>query len=221
MEVLENLFSWVFFIALIFTIIFGIMWFRNRKDKEDSKYAKNKKYTLISLAVFVVAFIGFQVTPSTETEEDTAEAQTAQTSKKNSSSSSESSSKSSSASENSSSEINYEQTNYDNLARHSEDWKGRHVSLTGQVTDVDKSDGNYELLVAINGDPDQLVMVRADKSYKPTSGEILEDDLVTIKGVASGRKTYETVMAGDNTVPLIRVTTTIDDQGKAPEDYGE
>lgn len=42
MEVLENLFSWFFFIALILTIIFGIMWFRNRKDKEDSKYAKNK-----------------------------------------------------------------------------------------------------------------------------------------------------------------------------------
>ncbi|MCT3208062.1 hypothetical protein EFO75_05195 [Limosilactobacillus reuteri] len=220
MEVLENIFGWIFLIAFIFMLVFGVMWFRVRKDKANVKYAKNKKYTLISLAVFIVSFIGFQVTPASDTEDDTAEAKTEQTSSKKESSSSESKADESSTAESSSS-ITYEQTTYDNLARHSEDWKGKNITITGQVTDVDKSDGNYELLVAINGDSDQLVMVRANKSYKPASGEVLENDLVTIKGTASGMKTYETVMAGDNTVPLIKSTATIEDQGKAPEDYGE
>lgn len=80
MEILENLFTWIFLIAFILFITFGVMWFRVRKDKDNPKYAKNKKYTLISLAVFVVAFVGFQVIPSSDDDDETAEAKTEQTS---------------------------------------------------------------------------------------------------------------------------------------------
>ncbi len=80
MEILENLFTWIFLIAFILFITFGVMWFRVRKDKDNPKYVKNKKYTLISLAVFVVAFVGFQVIPSSDDDDETAEAKTEQTS---------------------------------------------------------------------------------------------------------------------------------------------
>lgn len=85
MESMDSLFTLIILIALISIIVFGILWFRVRKDKDNEKYAKNKKFTLISLAVLVIAIIGLQMTPSSDSEDDTAEPKSAQTSGKDSS----------------------------------------------------------------------------------------------------------------------------------------
>ena len=82
---MDSLFTLIILIALISIIVFGILWFRVRKDKDNEKYAKNKKFTLISLAVLVIAIIGLQMTPSSDSEADTAEPKSAQTSGKDSS----------------------------------------------------------------------------------------------------------------------------------------
>ncbi|MEE6636134.1 hypothetical protein [Limosilactobacillus pontis] len=213
MEILENLFSWIGLIAFIALIVFGIMVFRGRKDKESKKYIKNKRYMWASLAVFVVAFVGFQVIPTSD--DEASEAKTEQTSSKKRTKTNQNSSKEKSIPD------SYEQVTYDNLARNSNDWKGKGVTLTGEVIDTDKEDGEYELLVAVNGDTDQIVMVDARKDDKPANGDIIENDLVTVKGVADGKKSYTTVMGSDENVPYVKTTAQVDDQGKASDDYGD
>lgn len=127
-----------------------------------------------------------------------------------------------SANESSSSSItNYQQVRYDDLARHSKKMNGKDISITGSIIQVEHEDGMYMLLVAMNGDPDQTVMVAVDKSDKPKNGDMVKNDLVTIQGTAGGKQKYTTVMGDDNEVPYIDCNEVIQDQGKAPDDYGD
>ena len=57
METLSGLFSLIFLIALIVAIVYGIKWWKSRKNEDKSK--KLKKKTLIAVAVIVISFIGF------------------------------------------------------------------------------------------------------------------------------------------------------------------
>lgn len=135
-------------------------------------------------------------------------------------SSSTASSSSSSQEASSSSTTNYQQVSYDDLARHSKKMNGKDVSITGSIIQVEHEDGMYMLLVAMNGDPDQTVMVAVAKSDKPNNGDMVKNDLVTIQGTAGGKQKYTTVMGDDNDVPYIDCNEVIQDQGKAPDDYG-
>ena len=131
-----------------------------------------------------------------------------------------SSSSSSQKASSSSSMNNYQQVSYDDLARHSKKMNGKDISITGSIIQVEHEDGMYMLLVAMNGDPDQVVMVAVDKSDKPKNGDMVKNDLVTIQGTAGGKQKYTTVMGDDNDVPYIDCNEVIQDQGKAPDDYG-
>ena len=58
MEVLGSLLTIIFLISCIVAIVFGVKWFKVRKDKENILFKKNKKRFLITLVVFVISFIG-------------------------------------------------------------------------------------------------------------------------------------------------------------------
>ena len=58
MEILSTIFALIFFASIVSLLIFGIKWFRGRKDKESVKYKRNKLYTWISVGVLVVSFVG-------------------------------------------------------------------------------------------------------------------------------------------------------------------
>lgn len=58
METLSTIFALTFLASIVALLIFGIKWFRGRKDKESVKYKRNKLYTWISVGVLVVSFIG-------------------------------------------------------------------------------------------------------------------------------------------------------------------
>lgn len=61
MEILGDLFSLIFLGALICVIIFAIMWFRTNREKDKEKYQKSKKYTIISIIMLVIGFVGSDI----------------------------------------------------------------------------------------------------------------------------------------------------------------
>lgn len=58
MEVLGSLLTIIFLVSCIVAIVFGVKWFKVRKDKENILFKKNKKRFLITLVVFGISFIG-------------------------------------------------------------------------------------------------------------------------------------------------------------------
>lgn len=105
----------------------------------------------------------------------------------------------------------------DQLARNPKQYKGQKITLTGGVLQSDET-GDY-LLVAIDGNLDNLVYVPYDKSILNGS-RILKGDLVTFYATANGTRSYETTNGDANTVPAFNKTAKIEDKGTAPDDYG-
>lgn len=58
MESIASILSLGFLIALIIAIVFGVRWFKARKDKSRDNYKKDKKRTIITLVVMVVCLVG-------------------------------------------------------------------------------------------------------------------------------------------------------------------
>ena len=60
MQIISDALLLIVFFSLITAIIYGIRWFRNRKNKESKEYKKNKRFTIISLIVLFSAvwFVG-------------------------------------------------------------------------------------------------------------------------------------------------------------------
>lgn len=57
MEILVTLFDLVFLVAFIVAIVYGVRWFKGRKDKENESLKKNKKYFWISLIVMIISLL--------------------------------------------------------------------------------------------------------------------------------------------------------------------
>ena len=57
METLATLLELVFLVSFIVAIVYGIKWFKNRNDKENDLFKKNKKRFWISIVVVVLTFI--------------------------------------------------------------------------------------------------------------------------------------------------------------------
>lgn len=135
------------------------------------------------------------------------------TSSKSSSSSSDSSSTDSSSVDTSE---DYQPISYDDLARHPKANLNKPIEISGTILQVHKEDGEYLILMYMDDNPDETVMVVVDKSDKP-SGEILEDDQITIKGNAGGKQSYETVLGEDREIPYVDCNEKVIDNGKASE----
>ena len=77
METIATLLELVFLISFIVAIVYGIKWFKNRKDKENELFKKNKKRFWISIAVVMISFIlgGMAQSSADDTQEQEATAQ--------------------------------------------------------------------------------------------------------------------------------------------------
>ena len=98
---------------------------------------------------------------------------------------------------------------YEQLARNPESVKGDAVKLTGEVVQVvtkpTQSSSAYALRVNITnkGYGFYTDTVYVLYSQKPGESNILEDDKITIYGIANGEYTYTTVLGSSQTVPEI------------------
>lgn len=61
-----------FLIALIVAIVFGVKWYKSRKDKSGDNYKKNKKRTIVTLVVMAVCLIGGSMAQNAADEEEQA-----------------------------------------------------------------------------------------------------------------------------------------------------
>ena len=107
---------------------------------------------------------------------------------------------------------------YEQLARTPDDYKGKKVSMTGKVVQVMENSDITQLRVAINGNYDDIVLLEINKSDLDKS-RILDDDLITFYGTSADVYTYKATLGQEITVPAI-LADKIDNQGKAPNDYG-
>lgn len=127
--------------------------------------------------------------------------------------SSENTSESSSESSEKSDEIDvskYQDMNYTEYLRNPKQYETKMVKFTGVVAQYD--DANSRMLVAFNGDPDQLVYVGLAKSVN-TDQRFLDGDNVTLYGSFRGVNPYSTTDGRDNYVPWVYVIK-VDNQGQ-------
>ena len=72
MQSIASILSLGFLIALIVAIVFGVKWYKSRKDKSGDNYKKNKKRTIVTLVVMAVCLIGGSMAQNEADEEEQA-----------------------------------------------------------------------------------------------------------------------------------------------------
>lgn len=92
---------------------------------------------------------------------------------------------------------------FDQIARTPDDVQGQKVKFTGKVIQTVGESGLITIRLAIDDDYDKVVMATYDSSL--VAQRILEDDQVTIYGIANGLFSYEATSGATITVPLIAV----------------
>lgn len=94
---------------------------------------------------------------------------------------------------------------YEDLARNPDKIKGQDVKITGEVIQVMQDYTTTNLRVNITKSDYDFYTDTVYITYTPEAGEdkILEDDIITIWGTAQGDCTYNTVLGGSVTLPLI------------------
>lgn len=94
---------------------------------------------------------------------------------------------------------------YKELARDPSKYEGKYTHVKGEVIQVLEEDDDVTLRVNITKDDyfwtDTILVFYQRKSS--TESRILEDDIVDIYGIFGGMFTYETVLGGSATVPLV------------------
>jgi uncharacterized membrane protein YcgQ (UPF0703/DUF1980 family) len=96
---------------------------------------------------------------------------------------------------------------FNQLARNPDSYEGKKVKFRGGVLQVNELDTEIQLRLSASStsygwSSDEVVYVYFDKSL--ISGRILDDDVITIYGVAKGLYSYETVLGSTVTLPLIQ-----------------
>lgn len=125
-----------------------------------------------------------------------------------SSSSSSTTLSSSSSSTSSSSKEAFEPTKYEavdfNAWNHDDIEKGKQIRFSGKVLQIQSSDGDKILRIAVNDNYDQIVLALvSEDTYEKV---IAEDDQITIYGLNAGLTTYETVLGAEKTIPSLLVS---------------
>lgn len=97
---------------------------------------------------------------------------------------------------------------FDQLARNPDDYIGKKVKFTGEVLQVSELGSEIQIRLATKesswgGYNDDVVYIFFDKSL--IKSRILDNDIITIYGVAEGLHSYTTVMGAEITLPLIQV----------------
>lgn len=91
---------------------------------------------------------------------------------------------------------------YESLTRTPDKYKGMKIQITGEVVQVIEEEDELDIRICLEGTADYIYLV-----CKPdvTDVRILDKDNITYYGVYQGLYTYETVMGGEETVPLFSV----------------
>jgi chromosome segregation ATPase len=92
---------------------------------------------------------------------------------------------------------------YDQLARTPDQYKGQKVKFRGKVVQVIEGDTEVSIRLATKGSYDDILYCQYDKTI--VSSRVLEDDTITIYGMALGTISYESTMGGQITIPAVAV----------------
>lgn len=90
---------------------------------------------------------------------------------------------------------------YDQLARNPDSYKGKKVLIKGKVLQAETSDTVCYARVAMNSDYNTVIFVTYDSSL--LGYRLLEDDIITVYGIAQGVYSYEAVSGASITIPWI------------------
>lgn len=95
---------------------------------------------------------------------------------------------------------------YDNLARDPDLYKDKKVKFKGEVLQVTEDSGITVIRLATEknswgGYSDDVILLYIPQGL--IKSRILEEDIITIYGVAKGLHTYETVLGSSITIPLV------------------
>ncbi|ANU18548.1 toxin regulator [Planococcus maritimus] len=92
---------------------------------------------------------------------------------------------------------------YDQLARTPDDYVFEKVKFRGKVIQVMEGDGVTQLRIAVNDNYDTVIYGEFDASI--VDSRVLEDDMITIRGLSTGLLTYESTMGGSISIPGISI----------------
>lgn len=97
---------------------------------------------------------------------------------------------------------------FNDLARNPDDYNGKKVTFTGEVLQVTELTNEVQIRLATKksswgGYSDDVVYIYFSSSL--IKSRILEDDIITIYGIAKGLHSYTTVLGANVTLPLIEV----------------
>ena len=93
---------------------------------------------------------------------------------------------------------------FENLARNPLDYKMKKVKFTGKIIQVITGTSSNQYRFAVDSDYDQVILLEIPSNLLKT-GNILEDDIITIKGVSQGTIDYKSALGGKITVPAVTV----------------
>lgn len=93
---------------------------------------------------------------------------------------------------------------YDQLARHADDYIGEKIKFTGKVAQIIYDDGFAAARLAVNSNYNTILYCLFKDDI--TKGKILEDDIITVYGTASGEYSYKSAMGVPITVPEAMIT---------------
>lgn len=94
---------------------------------------------------------------------------------------------------------------FEELARNPDNVKGTKVKVTGEVIQVTEYNNKTELRVDITKEEYGYYTDTIYVTYVPKTGEdkILEDDIITIYGIAQGDYSYTSIMGAKVTLPKV------------------
>ena len=98
------------------------------------------------------------------------------------------------------------EVSYKELAKNTDNYQGKKLKFTGQVQQVvlDSESGESEYLVAVTKDEYDLYDDNIYLYYEAGDNEkIIEEDIITIYGEASGEESYTSILGEDITIPAI------------------
>ncbi len=95
--------------------------------------------------------------------------------------------------------------NYKEIFRNSDKYEGKFATFTGEVVQVQESDGYYWIRINVTKDEygyyDDTMLAYIPITY--FEGRILEEDILTIYGQLDGLETYESIFGESITIPRI------------------
>lgn len=92
---------------------------------------------------------------------------------------------------------------YNQLARTPDDYEGQKVKFSGKVVQVLESGNSVHIRLAVNKNYDTILY--GTYSSDIVSSRILDDDIITVYGVSTGLKSYQSTLGATITIPEMKI----------------